>query len=180
MSKKMKVIFTISIILNVLFIGLMVGHFQKMKKHADWHQVKETLAPETRDILKDTFKDRWKDMRAAFKEMRENKQAMKDVLTAEDFDPTAYDAVAEKMIEFNGTFMQGRIEAIKEVFAKLPQEERLKLADHTIDKLTGRGHSRHKKKPYDKEKAERWKKFKQDSADDLSPEPEVVDTTPEE
>ena len=180
MSKKMKVLFTISIILNVLFIGLMVGHFQKMKKHADWDQVKETLAPETRDILKDTFKDKWKDMRAAFKEMRENKQAMKDVLTAEDFDPVAYDAVAEKMIEFNGTFMQGRIDTIKKIFAKLPKEERVKLADHTIEKLTGRGHPRHKKPSHDKGKAEHWKKFKQDSADDPSPEPEVIDTTPEE
>lgn len=180
MSKKIKVIFTLSIILNVLFIGLMVGHFQKMKKHADWHQVKETLAPETRDILKDTFKGRWKNMRTAFKEMRDNKMAMKEVLIAEDFDTLAYDKVAEKMVEFNGIFMRDRIDAIKEVFAKLPQEERVKLADHTIEKLTGRGHPRHKKPSHDKGKAEHWKKFKQDSADDLPSEPEVIDTTSEE
>ncbi|MGN7439198.1 MAG: periplasmic heavy metal sensor [Alcanivorax sp.] len=179
MSKKIKVIFTLSIILNVLFIGLMVGHFQKMKKHADWHQVKETLAPETRGILKDTFKGRWKNMRTAFKEMRDNKMAMKEVLIAEDFDALAYDKVAEKMVEFNGIFMRDRIDAIKEVFAKLPQEERVKLADHTIEKLTGRGHPRHKKPPHDKDKAERWEKSKHDDVEDRPQEPDAVDAPPE-
>ena len=147
MKKSVKIIFTLSIILNLLLLGLIGGHAMRVRgEPRPWDEMKTALAPETLGVLKTTFKDKRKDIFPLFKEARNIKQQMKSIITAESFDLAAFDAQAKALQDLNVQFSEHRLEALRDILSQLPQAERAKLADHTVDKLFGRPeYGRHKK-----------------------------------
>ena len=149
MKKSVKTIFTLSIILNLLLLGTVGGHiYRHTTEPGSWHQIKETLAPETKKVMRETFKR--SEMFSMFREVRKKRSEIEKVLTAEEFDPAAYDIIAQEIQELNIRFSAKRLEHIKEVASKLPQEERKKLAKHAVSKLFGKsGHRKGKHKKHD-------------------------------
>ncbi len=162
MSRPMKIVFTASIILNVLFLGIAAGGMfhHEPREMPPWEKAKETLAPETIEVIKSTFKEKKEEIVPLFKEASQKKSAMKEVITAPEMDGDAYDALAEELKILNGKLMDHRISSIKAIFAGLPQEERAKIADHTVEKLLGKpprpekreGMRSHKTRRFDSER----------------------------
>ena len=145
MNKPVKIVFTVSLILNVLFLGLAAGGILYHSREAQrpWEKMKKELASETRDVIKTTFKGKKEDFMPLFIEARVKKEALKSVLIAPEFDGDVYDAFAGEFRILNGQLMDNRLSAIKSIFSKLPQEERVKIADHTVEKILGKPpHSR--------------------------------------
>jgi|GEM_PF-3760133 len=142
MNKPVKIVFTVSLILNVLFLGLAAGEVffddDHHRGHRPWDEAKAALAPDTRDIMKATFKEKKKDIIPLFKDARQKKEAMKVILSASEFDGEAYDELAAELGALKGKFMEHRFAAIKTIFSQLPQEERAKIAGHTVEKMLGK------------------------------------------
>lgn len=144
MSKKVKILFTFSLILNVLFLSMVAGHFfHQSGEGRPWDETKAMLAPETREVMNVAFKKNKGEIVSFFGEAHKNKEAMKALLSAPEFDGAAYDVMAEKLEVFSGQMMGHRVSVIKEIFSQLPQEERLKMAGHTVDKMLGKPPVRH-------------------------------------
>lgn len=59
------------------------------------------------------------------------------MISAEEFDEEAYDALALSFSGLNNKFMEHRLLLMKVILSQLPQSERVKMADHTVDKLLG-------------------------------------------
>ena len=57
MSKRFKILLTGSLLVNVLLIGMVGGHFYKRWASHPWHQVKEELSPETRNHVGRVFQE---------------------------------------------------------------------------------------------------------------------------
>lgn len=139
MTKTVKIIFTMSLVLNVLLLGGGIGALVHHPERAgEWKKVKESLSPETRDLMKATFKKSKGEVFPLFKEVRKKKQEMKNVIMAEEFDPDVYDELATELKSIKGPLLDHKLEIIKGVLSQLPQDERVKLADHTVDKLFGK------------------------------------------
>ncbi|MCK5384886.1 MAG: periplasmic heavy metal sensor [Alphaproteobacteria bacterium] len=138
MSKLAKIIFTLSLILNVLFLGLVAGRvYHEANRQRPWDKTKEALAPETREVLKTTFKEKKKEIIPLFKDVHKKKEAMKAIIIAPEFDGEAYDALVGEFKELNSKFMEHRSATIKSIFLQLPQEERAKMAHHTVERMLG-------------------------------------------
>lgn len=165
MKRSVNIIFTLSVVLNLLLIGVIGGYiYKKQNEPGSWHQVKETLAPETKKIMRDSFKR--KEMIAMFMEARKKRSEIEKVLTAEEFDPVAYDALAQEIQAMNTQFSAKRLEHIKRIATKLPQEERKKLAKHAVSKLFGKsGHRKGKRKFKDGTQKDMQRPFKSDEPD---------------
>lgn len=136
--KKTKVILTVSLLVNVLLMGTIGGMAYKMSEgmRADFHAMRESLAPETRDLMKKTFMEKRKKIFAMKKEVRQRKNHLEEVMGAENFDPVVFDLAAKEFIDLNYKMSLDKIETTRELSEKLPQAEREKLAKFFVDVLT--------------------------------------------
>jgi uncharacterized membrane protein len=139
MNKPAKIFFTGSLILNVLFLGVAAGglFYDDHKPPRPWERTKAELAPETLTIIKATFKGKKEEIVPLFKEARTKKQAMKAIISAPELDERAYDTLADELKVLNGKLMDHRLTTIKSIFSQLSQEERVKMAEHTVEKMLG-------------------------------------------
>lgn len=129
MRSSTKVIFTLSVLLNVVLIGVVAGGVIKDLRKQPWHQAKEELSPESRSIVARNFRATHNDMRDIREQSQKLREQMKDIFKAEVFDVEAFDKAALKMDELKQKMHQRKIESIRELAQSLPQEERVKMAD---------------------------------------------------
>lgn len=140
MSKKMKIIFTLSVVLNVLLIGLVAGKaVHSFRGHHDpVEKIAKDMSPEGRHIVARTMQNAFREGRDKMKEMRKTKDEMKKIITADEFDPDAFEAQAEKMHGMFAEMGQKRIEVTKELASQLSKEDRVKLAEGFAKGFHGR------------------------------------------
>ncbi|MCK5374959.1 MAG: periplasmic heavy metal sensor [Alphaproteobacteria bacterium] len=138
MSKPTKIIFTFSLILNILFLGVFFGQFHHIaKEKKPWKETKAALAPETRDVMKAMFREKGKDVFPLFRQAGQEKKAMKAVIVAKEFDGNSYDMIADEFEDLNDKLMKHRLTMIKAILSQLPQSERVKIVDHTVERMLG-------------------------------------------
>lgn len=136
----MKIIFTLSLVINILLLGILGGQAYRMKHggHGSWGTLREKLTPETRALMKQTFKDKKPEIFVIFKEVREKKKALIEVYSAEIFDPVAYDAAARDLQQLGIKIANHKLETFKELGAQLPQEDRKVLAQKLVSTVLGK------------------------------------------
>lgn len=147
MSKRAKIIFTVSFLLNILLAGAVSGMIIDQSRHEPWEEVKESLKPETQNLLARSFQQSSRNMSKTIGEMRQARQKMKEIFSANEFDETAYDKAVDQMVAAQQKLMAERLRVSKEVAKKLPQEEREKIAEKFSRPWGGR--SADKPRPYD-------------------------------
>ena len=128
MRKSTKIIFTLSILLNVVLIGVVVGGAAKQYKAHHWHKVKADLSPESRNIVARNFRAAHRDMADVRGKAQKVRKDMESIFKAEEFDEAAFDKAVKKMRALKEQMHERKIEAVKELAKSLPQEERKKMA----------------------------------------------------
>ena len=144
MSKKIKIVFTFSVLLNVLLLGVSAGYALKRYTYEPWSEMKETLAPETRELLRTTLKERLQEARPRIQAYREARSELEAVLTAKIFDEKAYALAAKRMIDLGGDISAHKMETIRTLASALPVEERRKMAQKFVRVLSGKGPREHR------------------------------------
>ncbi len=137
MSKTLKVIFTLSILFNIAFAGLVSGHYAKQMKR--WDQFREELAPETQELMKATFKEKRDAIRKKKKVSHEKLGAIAEILNAEEFSEDEFKAAIEDWRIFQNKVIDGKAETMIGMALQLPQAERQKLSKRFVHILSGRG-----------------------------------------
>ena len=135
MSSRLKLLILISLALNVVFIGFILGRSSRC--HRVWTKrtpdVMELLdrssIPEARQaVLKEK-------LRAVFPNEEKRRAKLRwyrktgEILKAEEFDADAYRAQLDKMFAYRARNRQERVEVIIEIASELNQEEREELAE---------------------------------------------------
>lgn len=139
MSKKIKILFTLSILANLLLIGFLAGHELKQFHEKPWDELAREASPETAELIHNTFRDGWKDFGPLVKEARAVKARMVEVLSAEKLDPKAFDTVINDMKVVKDKMSALRINNLKKISEQVSQEERRKLAIKFTDTFFERG-----------------------------------------
>lgn len=127
--KAVKVIFTVSIILNVLLLGGAGGLAYKHWNDKPYHAMHEEMSPESRNIVARTMQNAFRDSRADMKEARAIKKDIRALMVAPEFDAEAFDAKAEKLHGIMSAMGHKRIDITKELAAQLSQDDRRVLAE---------------------------------------------------
>ncbi|MCB9989652.1 MAG: periplasmic heavy metal sensor [Rhodospirillales bacterium] len=148
MSRTFKIIFTLSVVLNLLLVGAVGSFALKMAGRMPGHDpaFKEDLTPETRHLMARTFRERHDEIKTHIKKGQDSRKALMDVMAAEKFDPEAYDRAVEDLIAVKGEMMRGFAGTVRELAKDLPVEERKKLGRHLADFGRPGGHRHQQRK----------------------------------
>ncbi len=141
MSKSMKVIFTFSLVLNVLLLGIICGHTYHVKRGghpSSWKELRGQITPEAIGLIKEAFENKRPEVIAVFKEARHKKKALVDVFSAEEFDPVAYDAAARGLQQLGVKISDYKLETFKDLGSKLSQPDREALAHKFASTVLGK------------------------------------------
>lgn len=148
MSKKMKLVFTLSVLANILLAGLMIGHSAKR-----WRgpppalPSAENLSADSAALIRKAFEQERPDLQPLIEEMRGVKADLMKAVSAEVFDAKAFDKAAGKMKGTLGKMTAQRLDMFKSVSAQLPQEDRVKFADKFVRFIQGYGKILYKQPP---------------------------------
>lgn len=113
MSKKMKALILSSLLLNLLLMGLIIGHASHrlgmgrgywIRRHLPGVAVK--LPEEERALFYDTMKKVHLENREVLDRIRETREEALQILTAPEFDETAYQVQVNKLHDLRGVMMQ--------------------------------------------------------------------------
>lgn len=151
MNRRMKLIFTVSILLNIVFIGVGAGMFYRFcQERID---IPGSMTPEARHFMAMTFQKGRDEVKPLIKDVKEQRKAVEKVITAETFDLEAYKKVTAAMLDTRDDITRKRAEIMGEALVELPLEDRKKFARRVIDGLEGRRPHRggYHKKMMDKE-----------------------------
>jgi len=149
MSNKIKIFLTVSIILNVLLVGVLIGmSADDIKEHrkmrADMHRSINTLPEEKAKLVKQTMRGLHKETRKTRKQVRNTREKINEIISAPEFDVSGYDAEINSLKELQAQIMDKFSEATKELALQLEQDER-KVVAELLKKRTFK-HRRHRGK----------------------------------
>ncbi len=139
MNKKLKIVFTISILGNLLLAGALGGMVLEKPQGRVWEKIKEGLSPESQQLVTKMFQDTWKDMEPVMRQSRDNHKYLADVVAADRFDPAMFDEAARRVRGVHDLMTKKKIESTKELLMKLPAEDRQKLAEQVANSFSWRG-----------------------------------------
>ncbi|MGI9533653.1 MAG: periplasmic heavy metal sensor [Thermodesulfobacteriota bacterium] len=147
MSSRVKIILTISVILNFFFIGLIVGHYSGkyyMYKNFRYFgtEIGERLSPENERMLKQTMRNLHKETRDSRKKIKKSRKELSRIITAPTFDEKKYDETVLKLHNLHTQMALKLSEATKKLAKEFNQEERKVIAE-----ILKRGHRGPHEKP---------------------------------
>lgn len=148
MTKNLKILFTISILANVLLAGALGGMVMDQRsKDMPWEKMKEGLSKPSQELVTKMFQETWKDMGSTMRQSMDNRNYLADVVRAEEFDARKFDEAVKRVRGTQDLIAKRKQEATKELLAQLPPEDRQKLADQVANSFAWKG--RHGKRPHD-------------------------------
>ena len=137
MSKKLKILLSVSIILNILFIGMLIGHFsqrfsmQRFMK-GDVIETIKSLPQDKQELVFNTIKQVKIETKGRREQIQKNRIEILETLTAPEFNPELFD---KQVKELHATFEELTIElgdAVKKLALNLNQKERQALAEMIV------------------------------------------------
>lgn len=132
MSKKAKLIFTASILLNLLLLGAGSGMLVKRAYNNPWSQAYQDLGPQSQHSVARAFQKARKDMRATRKEFHAARRELTKILQKDTLDEEAYAQAMERMNEAQAKMHTHKIEMMKDIMRDLSPEEREILTDRIM------------------------------------------------
>lgn len=145
-SKNLKIIFTISILLNVAFIGVFIGGSFKMRHHFS-NQI-ENLSPEAQHLIKRTMQENRNERRQNFRAMRNAHDDVQDAIQAQEFDEDLFLEKMENMARLRDSGFEKRVKSAAEILKQLDYEDRKNLSGRLLmgPEREGKPPPHHKKK----------------------------------
>lgn len=139
MNKNLKLICTVSILINLLLAGALAGMSMDKRRDMPWEKVKEGLSPESQKLVTKMFQDTWKDMSSVMRQSMENRKYLAEVVAADEFDPAKFDEAVQRIQGVQNLIAKRKIESTKELLQKLPPEDRKMLAEQVANSFSWRG-----------------------------------------
>ena len=142
MSKKIKIFFTLSIMLNILLLGVISGMVINKLQYTSWKYANEEFSPESRHLVARSFQKAHKDIKSTFEQSKKARKNIRNILAAEEFDLKAFEKAMCNMQSVHKEMMERKIKMMIELAQALPLEERVKLSGKFMKPFARRKHSK--------------------------------------
>jgi uncharacterized membrane protein len=134
MSKGLKIFLAVSVLLNVLLAGILIGAFShtmlwRMDKGKRAFSFARSLPPAKRDMLIDTMKKMKNESRETRKKIKKARQEVLDAFSAPEFDPERFDRSVATLHALMKELTDEIAGETKKIALELSPEERKQLAD---------------------------------------------------
>ena len=134
MNRSLKVIFLVSLIANVLLLGIVLGaaphRLEEPPSFRD--RVKadiEKLPEPARTKMRENMEQTRKTDEPRFAEIRQAREETLKIIAAEPFDEAAYDRQVDRISELRRGMFQHMSDNIKSIVKTLPPDQRKAVAD---------------------------------------------------
>lgn len=125
MNRTIKLILTVSLLMNVMLTGLGIGYVYKTWRYRmPENAARAQMSAAARDRVEGAFDDMRRDMQATFVDMRAARKDMMDIMAAEPFDAAAYDAAWRKLSNLQAKMGKMRAETVRGLASELKPEDR--------------------------------------------------------
>jgi uncharacterized membrane protein len=133
MSKMLKLAFIISIILNVLFVGLLLSELPRrlgrgFSPRERMDRVLQELPEPGRSQLREKMKQIRAEAEPLFSEIQDARTSAIRILGSEPFDEAAYDRQVNKIVDLRVQMTKRMGTAVKDTAKSLPPDQREMLA----------------------------------------------------
>lgn len=132
MSKRMKLIFTISLLLNIVLVGIGAGMFFRYCQDIP---IPGDMSPEARHFIARTFQNGREQIKPLIMDVKAQRKKVEALLLADEFNEKAYDAEVEKLLAAQEKITRKRAEIMGEALLELPAADRQKFASRIIEGL---------------------------------------------
>lgn len=136
MSRKLKLIFTASVLLNVVLLALAAGFMMRFVRYDI--PIPGQMSPDARHFIARHFQEGRDQIKPLIDEAKQHRAAVEEIITAEEFDRAAYDKAVAEMLATRGKISDKRADIMGGALADLPQADRVKFANRILDGLEGR------------------------------------------
>lgn len=136
MRRRIKIIFTCSVLLNVVLIALVLGTYYRFQRDAS--PTPEMLSPQSQEILSNTFRQGREEIGPLFGSMKAERAKVETILRSENFDAAGYDIAVDSMLDARELVTRKKAEIMGRAMVELSAQERQKFAGYFLDKLEGR------------------------------------------
>jgi uncharacterized membrane protein len=133
MNKTLKLLFLVSLILNVLLVGVLMGQLPRRLERGSFRE--QRMEQALRDLpqpMQTRLREKFKQMRAAGDPLRDQLRIAREqtlgTLSAEPFDEAAYDRQVSKIQELQLQMFKKMGQVVKEIAKELSVEERRNFA----------------------------------------------------
>ena len=127
MSKTVKLVFLVSLVLNILLVGVLLGRLPRDVGFNRQQRLEQAL----KDLPEPTqtrFREKFKQMRAAGDPLRDQIRLAREetlrILSADPFDEAAYDRHVSQIDDLQLQMFKRMGQVVKEIANELPPEER--------------------------------------------------------
>lgn len=149
MNRKIKFLLIISIILNFLFAGLLIGNTSKKIIHDKDHknhflEITKKLPPEKQDLVMKRFHNLKNEHEKTKDEIYKTRTEIAEILKAPEFDQKLYDRKISKMHRLYRGKAKKLAKTIKELAVDFTPEERAVLAEMLEKKHKSKWHKNKK------------------------------------
>ncbi len=136
MSKTIKIVFTLSLVVNLFFLGLTAGVVYKVRGFLPVNQpeFKENLSEDTRAVIKDIGQDFRQEVREEFREGRSLKNEMAAIYREEEYDPARFAEKAEEYLKVRQKLERTKMEYLNAMGTELSREERSFLINRLMQR----------------------------------------------
>jgi uncharacterized membrane protein len=136
MSRRMRIVFTLSLLVNIVFIGLAGGVLYRFQGQLP--PLPERMSPEARQFITQTYQEGREQIRPLIEEVKAKRGKVESVITADEFDPKAYQDSVNDMMETRAAISRKKAEIMGKALADLPAEDRQEFSKRILESLEGR------------------------------------------
>ena len=122
MSRTMKIVFTVSVIGNVLLAGIVGGMAMRHGEHRQ--RDFSDLNPKSAALVEKTFSEVRGRIRPLFDDLKEARERLSDTASREDMDEQAFEAALTDIHRIHGEMFAAKMQAMREIVDELPPEDR--------------------------------------------------------
>jgi len=137
MNPRIKLFFTLSLILNVIFVGVGLGLLYRFCVDMPM-PIPADMSPEARHFIAKTFQDGREQTKPLIEKIKSKREVVEDIITAEKFDAKAYDKAVADMLETRDEISKKRASIMGEALKELPAADRERFAKRILDGLEGK------------------------------------------
>jgi uncharacterized membrane protein len=137
MNPRIKLLFTLSLILNVVFIGVGLGLLYRFCMDMPM-RIPGDMSPEARHFIAKTFQDGRDQTKPLIEDIKSQRTKVENIITAKEFDLKAYNAAVDDMLETRDEISRTRAKIMGEALKELPAEDRKRFAKRILDGLEGK------------------------------------------
>lgn len=132
MSRNAKILFTLSIVMNFVLLGVTGGYAVRAMHKSPWQMASKELSPQSREMVSHMFEKMHAETKPIMEEMNRARQELRNVMMQDEFNQKNFDKCMTHLHDLKMKMGEKFAATTREVVTSLPAEERQKMADKFV------------------------------------------------